>query len=92
VVVAQRNGYAIRQPWLLEPGKEPRPYPPAGAKFTLEELQAAVGGWIEMVGCPVGTLVMNEEGKLRGLDVNDIACGLAQGAGLLPSDRIVGLS
>lgn len=54
---------------LVEPEKHPRPVE-IGTK--LEDLQAAVGGFIEVVypfEDEVG-LVMNEEGKLEGLPLN----------------------
>ncbi len=45
--------------------------------FSLKELQAIVGGSIEIVKCKDGKLmVINEEGKLDGLPVNRKATGL----------------
>ena len=44
---------------------------PVGRHFTLKELQACVGGYIEMI--PLGeelTMVLNEEGKLNDLPLN----------------------
>jgi len=57
------------------------PYPPAGGKlFTLQELQRAVGGYIEIVHLPGGfLLVVNEEGRLHGLPHNARASALAVG-------------
>jgi len=45
-------------------------------KITLDDLQKAVGGWIEGI-CITSHLVMycNEEGKLDNLPVNNIATG-----------------
>lgn len=64
----------------------------------LEGLQRAVGGWIEavVVGGPdhavIGephTIYLNEEGKLQGLPVNDVATRLTRG--ILPAwDMVVG--
>ena len=54
---------------LVEPDKHPRP---VEIGTELEDLQSAVGGYIEVVypfDEPVG-LVMNEEGKLEGLPLN----------------------
>lgn len=54
---------------LVEPNKYPRP---VEIGTELEDLQAAVGGMIEVVypfDEPVG-LVMNEEGKINGLPLN----------------------
>lgn len=46
---------------------------------SLEELQGAVGGYIEAVGLPDGsTMFLNEEGKLNGLPVNEVATALAR--------------
>lgn len=49
--------------------------PPEGKKaLTLEQLQEAVGGSIEIVTTPEGRyLVVNEEGKLIGLSYNHLA-------------------
>jgi hypothetical protein len=54
--------------------------PPKGS-FTLEELQAAVGGYIEVVRVPNSEnliLVVNEEGLLKKLPLNEQATLLAQ--------------
>ena len=62
-------------------------YPPKGKTYTLEQMQAAVGGYIQIV--PVGRLhlmVINEEGKLHGLPRNDKATELYNN----PNDEIVG--
>ena len=50
--------------------------PKNGTDFTLEELRAFVGGYIELLYPPsqVGAaLVVNEEGRLRGLPLNKVA-------------------
>lgn len=59
--------------------------------ITLEEMQKAVGGYIEMAGSAFGGLVMivNEEGKLRDLPYNPVATAI-KGVGGLPDDYIVG--
>lgn len=44
--------------------------PDNGKTFTLEELQEIVGGPIEVIGLDDLLLVINEEGKLRGLRFN----------------------
>lgn len=59
----------------------------------LEQLQAAVGGWIEVHALTeTAALVINEEGKIQRLPVNDIATRLTQhyDIGLVPWDLIVG--
>lgn len=48
--------------------------PENGEEFTLEELQRAVGGYIEVVpfwGDPNSVMLANEEGLLIGLPIND---------------------
>ncbi len=64
--------------------------PKDGAKFSLEELQGFVGGYIEMVtvriqGFPLAAFI-NEEGKLKGLPLNHAATVLYGN----PHDVIVG--
>lgn len=61
--------------------------PPA---FSLEELHALVGGWIEVVYLPDGRLmVIDEEGKLKGYPRNEQATRLAAGR-LFAGDYIAG--
>lgn len=63
--------------------------PKNGTDFSLEELQKIVGGYIEVLR--LGSeqiMVLNEEGKLYGLGVNDKATVLAVTAGY--ADIIVG--
>lgn len=44
---------------------------PAGLHWSLEELQALVGGYIEIVSTlDEKFMVINEEGKLKGLELN----------------------
>lgn len=46
-------------------------HPKNGSDFTLEELQYYVGGYIQVVPFPDGTMiVLNEEGKLENLPIN----------------------
>ena len=48
--------------------------PKNGTDFSLEELQNVVGGYIEILDLHNGQImVVNEEGKLKGLPVNTIA-------------------
>jgi hypothetical protein len=48
-----------------------------GKPFTLEELQESVAGWIEVLTLDEDTvMVINEEGKLRNLPINDNASGI----------------
>ena len=55
----------------------------------LDEMQGFVGGLIEFVALPKGDLIINEEGKLIGLEQNPRATGLAQGS-IMPGDFIAG--
>ena len=67
---------------LYEPSGRDSDYTPRnGKKFTLSELQALVGGYIEMVRIPGDAgkrvLFVDEEGKLKGLKPNVRASHLA---------------
>lgn len=60
---------------------------PEGKRFTLSELQKLVGGYIECIRLSDGScLVVDEEGKPKGLPINAQATLLAQ----LPGDFVVG--
>lgn len=65
---------------LIPPDAEPREVLPAagGPAFALSELQGMVNGYLEALRLSDNQwLVINEEGKLRGLPFNSIATGLA---------------
>ena len=52
---------------------------PKRRKFTLEELQALVGGYIERVQlAPNIDLIANEEGQILGLPLNQMATAMAR--------------
>jgi hypothetical protein len=52
-------------------GRTKEIHPPHGGYFTLAELQAIVGGYIEIVRTVDGEfMVINEMGKLEGLELN----------------------
>ena len=58
-------------------GAEQTVKPKDGKKFSLKELQGYVGGLVQFVPLPDGrTLVCNDEGKLIGLPVNNVATDL----------------
>lgn len=60
---------------VKEPGQAPRVEPLF--PNTLEAFQEAVGGYIETVTiCSDLVLIVNEEGRLRGLPFNEYVCGL----------------
>jgi len=58
----------------------------------LQQLQEAVGGYIELLMLPEGDLYINEEGKLYNLPQNPVAekFFLSHGGMLFPGDFIVG--
>lgn len=56
---------------LKTDGKRTEVSPKNGKKFTLEELQEIVGGYIEQLMLPTGrSLIVNEDGRLYHLPVN----------------------
>lgn len=59
---------------VITPNYEVTPIEPENGKFTLELLQSIVEGYIEIVHIGNDELmVVNEEGRLRGMEVNDVA-------------------
>lgn len=67
--------------------------PKNGTDFTLEELQAAVGGFIEIVKLRNSDLILviDEEGKCKNLPVNYFATKVARWAGaIMERDCICG--
>ena len=71
-------------------GRECGLHPQNGSTFTLEELQNAVGGYIEIVEIDKEfDMVVNEEGKLQLLPLNETATRLYQRA-RYTDDVIVG--
>lgn len=62
-----------------------------GYAFTLQELHAAVGGYIECLPVPVDRfMVCNEEGKLQQLPVNPEATKILHATGWPTWDLVVG--
>ena len=65
--------------------------PNDGERFTLEEMQALVGGLIQPVYTDDGIILVNEEGLLIGMDLNIRASMLAGqplvGPALLCNDK-----
>lgn len=66
--------------------------PKNGTDFSLEELQTIVGGWIEIVNLRDGRLLcLDEEGKLKGKELNPVATDIYhQALPLCRKDFIVG--
>ena len=66
----------------------PAPKPEGTDGYTLAQLQEIVGGYIECIPSNDGrTVVLNEEGKLKGLSPNPKATALVS---LFPGDYLVG--
>lgn len=63
--------------------------PAEGPTFTLQELQAIVGGYIEALRLGALWLFLNEEGKLHSLPLNERATALMRGR-IADDDWIVG--
>ena len=64
--------------------------PKNGISFTLKELSGFVNGFIQVISLKDGRLmILNEEGKLDSLKVNDTATNLAKDI-LFNGDYIVG--
>lgn len=64
---------------------------PKSGVFECSELQAAVGGYIDMLTLPDGrVVVLNDEGKLDGLPPNEEATQLGRLAGIAEWDYVVG--
>lgn len=60
------------------------------SKPTLEDLQKAVGGYIEAVTLPNGkVMVVNEEGLLNDLPINLVGCGLFPSATPIVGDIVI---
>ena len=65
--------------------------PKSGTDFQLEELQAIVGGLIELIYLPDNVvMVINEEGKLENLPFNEKATAIYQQSIFGVEDCIVG--
>lgn len=67
--------------------------PKNGTDFTFEELQAAVGGFIEIIKLRKSDLILvvDEEGKCKNLPVNYFATKIARWAGaIMERDCICG--
>ena len=75
---------------IIRPGGLIEKISPQGEFYTLKEMQELVGGLIQMIRIPGNrTIVLNEEGKLLGLDFNLTATSLYKGY-LFEGDYLVG--
>ncbi len=76
---------------LIHPDGTSTPLDPAdGRCFTLAELQAAVGGYIELLRLADGGLIVHEEGRLLDLPPNPRATRLVYGPRTVAGFEIVG--
>jgi len=65
--------------------------PANGTDFSLEEMQSAVGGFIQTIELKDGRImVIHEEGKLENLPMNKTATALLHDAGGMLTDWIAG--
>lgn len=81
------------QNYIINTREQKIPFEPANKKeFTLKEVQEAVGGYIELIHLnQTHYMVVNEEGKLDGLEHNRAATVLCyQNQALQNGDFIVG--
>jgi hypothetical protein len=63
--------------WIQADGTIEEVQPNNGSTYSLKELHAFVGGYIELVYLPDGRLmVLNEEGKMNDLPFNSLATAL----------------
>lgn len=73
--------------YVYKPDGSVSAYIPKGETFDIRELQALVGGYIELVDVHEDFYaVCNEEGKQIGLEPNPKATNLAQTKGHFPPD------
>jgi hypothetical protein len=88
---------------LIRPdGTEERVTPKRGRKWTLDELQAHVGGFIQEFPVEGLSMLVDEEGLLKCLEYNEVATDLVmsfviaearrRGCGLRYQPRIVGVA
>lgn len=58
----------------------------------VSDLNAEVGGWIEAKMLPVeekSMIYMDEEGRMKGLPINEVATQLCQEHGLIGNDTVI---
>lgn len=87
------NAMVARKNYQILPnGVSQRVRPRQGDKFTLEELQEAVGGYLQPIYLnDEFTMYVNEDGKFMGLPLNQAATFLAYSYHAIgPRDFIVG--
>lgn len=73
---------------LYADGKKDIVRPANGTDFSLEEMQEIVGGYIEVVYMPNDwIMIVNEEGKLYNMPINEKATYMFQNA--YPTDDVI---
>lgn len=77
---------------LVIPADHSKPVEAREIEPSLDQMQALVGGWLEVVDVlePLGSMYLNEEGKLRRLPLNQRATALIQRHNAMLLDVIVG--
>jgi len=77
---------------VMPNGKTEHVNPKNGTDFSLEELQGFVDGYVQIINMQNGErMVVNEEGKIRNLPINETATLFAKfKSGIMPNDYIVG--
>lgn len=76
---------------LKSNGEEQFVTPECGNRFSLEELQKIVGGYIELIYLRNYLMIVNEEGKIYNLPINVDATEVARfNQSIMPNDYIVG--
>jgi hypothetical protein len=75
---------------IKENGMVQRVEPQNGKTFSLKELQTAVGGYIEVGRTHDGDyIVMDEEGKLKGKEINALATAMYRYNDIVVGDVLV---
>lgn len=80
----------MKQYIITTGGEQIEVAPVKGEQFTLKELQDIVGGYIQLLYLPHGSImVINEEGKVHGLPYNEVAT-IALGGSDYEGEYVVG--
>jgi hypothetical protein len=80
----------MKAEWIKTDGTVVEVKPSKGKHFNLQELQKFVGGYIELVYLPNNRImVVNEEGKVDGLPVNERATNMITFDDVIVGDVLV---
>lgn len=81
----------MKKSYLYTPEGEVFPIFPKGETYTIEELQAIAGGYVQMVGCGDYAAICDEDGKMKNLPINEKATARAKEFNYIaPDDCFVG--